>query len=107
MHRDDLVFGLKDVSVSALASIWAHKAGVPHVHAHAYRHFFGTELARKGASARAIMILMGHKNMQTSQRYIDLVADDLRSAIDRLTEPHIMPEVMDAAEGVSPLLCDV
>jgi len=70
-QREDLVFGLRDVSVSALVSIWARKAGVPHVHAHSYRHFFGTELARKGASARAIMILMGHKNMQTSQRYIE------------------------------------
>jgi integrase len=106
-QREDLVFGLKDVSVSALVSIWAHKAGVPHIHAHSYRHFFGTALARKGASARAIMILMGHKNMQTSQRYIDLVADDLRSAIDRLIEPHIRPEVLDAAENLSPRLCDV
>jgi len=108
-QREDLVFGLKDASVSALVSIWAHKAGVPHIHAHSYRHFFGTELARRGASARAIMILMGHKSMQTSQRYIDLVADDLRSAIDRLTEPRTRPEVidMDTAKPSSPLLCDV
>ena len=106
MQREDLVFGLKDVSVSAMVSIWAHKAGLPHIHAHAYRHFFGTELARRGASARAIMILMGHKSMQTSQRYIDLVADDLRSAIDRLTEPHTRPEVIDTADSFSPLLCD-
>jgi integrase/recombinase XerD len=106
-QREHLVFGLQDVSVSGLVSVWARKAGVPHIHAHSYRHFFGTELARKGAPARAIMILIGHKNMQTSQRYIDLVADDLRSAIDRLTEPHMRREVMDAAEGVSPLLCDV
>ena len=101
-RREDLVFGLKDVSVSALVSIWAQKAGVPHIHAHSYRHFFGTELARRGASARAIMILMGHKNMQTSQRYIDLVADDLRSAIERLTEPQARPKVTGPAESVSP-----
>jgi integrase len=107
MQREHFVFGLKDVSVSALVSIWAHKAGVPHIHAHAYRHFFGTELARRGASARAIMILMGHKNMQTSQRYIDLVADDLRSAIDRLTEPHMRPEVMDTGKAVKPPIYDV
>jgi integrase/recombinase XerD len=107
-QREDLVFGLKDVSVSALVSIWANKAGVPHIHAHSYRHFFGTELARRGASARAIMILMGHKSMQqTSQRYIDLVADDLRSAIDRLPEPHMRREVMDTAEGVKPPIYDV
>jgi integrase/recombinase XerD len=106
-QRGDLVFGLKDVSVSALVSIWADKAGVPHIHAHAYRHFFGTELARRGASARAIMILMGHKSMQTSQRYIYLVADDLRSAIERLTEPHTRPEVMDTGKAVKPPIYDV
>ncbi|MDM8000091.1 MAG: site-specific integrase [Dehalococcoidia bacterium] len=105
-QREDLVFGLKDVSVSGLVSIWAHKAGVPHIHAHSYRHFFGTELARKGASARAIMILMGHKSMQTSQRYIDLVADDLRSAIDRLSEPQARPEGTDTGKAESPTIYD-
>jgi integrase/recombinase XerD len=97
MRREDLVFGLKDVSVSGLVSIWARKAGVPHIHAHSYRHFFGTELARKGTPARAIMMLMGHKNMQTSQRYIDLVATDLRSAIDRLVQSPPKLEPIGAA----------
>ena len=106
-QREDLVFGLKDVSVSALVSIWADKAGVPHIHAHSYRHFFGTELARRGASARAIMILMGHKSMQTSQRYIDLVADDLRSAIDRLTEPQPKPGATGVAAPYKPLFEEV
>lgn len=107
-QRDDLVFGLKDVSVSGFVSVWARKAGVPHIHAHSYRHFFGTQLARKGASARAIMMLMGHKNMQTSQRYIDLVAGDLRSAIDRLTEPQPEPGATGlAAPSCKPLFEEV
>ena len=108
MERDDLVFGLKDVSVSGLVSIWAHKAGVPHIHAHSYRHFFGTELARRGTPAKAIMMLMGHKNMQTSQRYIDLVATDLRSAIDRLAESQPKLEALGVAgPSHKPLLDEV
>ena len=104
MQREHYVFGLKDVSVSGLVSIWARKAGVPHVHANSYRHFFGTELARKGVSARAIMMLMGHKNMQTSQRYIDLVANDLRSAIDRLVESQPTPRpIIATAPSYKPL----
>lgn len=59
--REDSVFGLKGVSVSGLVSIWARKAGVAHVHAHSYRHFFGTGLARREVSARAIVLLMGRK----------------------------------------------
>jgi integrase len=33
-RREDPVFGLKDVSVSSVVSVWARKAGVPHIHAH-------------------------------------------------------------------------
>ena len=106
-QRGDLVFSLKDVSVSSVVSVWANKTGVPHIHAHSYRHFFGTELARRGASARAIMLLMGHKNMQTSQRYIDLVAGDLRSAIDRLGQPQPESQKLDPADTFGPLSYEV
>jgi hypothetical protein len=54
------------------------------------------------------MMLIGHKNMQTSQRYIDLVADDLRSAIDRLAESPPKPEAIGVAgPSRKPLLDEV
>ncbi|MDF3067090.1 MAG: hypothetical protein K0R38_2691 [Polyangiaceae bacterium] len=51
---------------------------------HDLRHFFVTELFRNGASAVAIQQLAGHADLATTQRYADLDADDLRSAIDRI-----------------------
>jgi site-specific recombinase XerD len=51
---------------------------------HDLRHFFVTELFRNGASAVAIQQLAGHADLATTQRYADLDANDLRSAIARI-----------------------
>ncbi len=51
---------------------------------HDLRHFFVTELFRNGASAAAIQQLAGHADLATTQRYADLDANDLRSAIERI-----------------------
>jgi len=48
------------------------------------RHFFVTELFRRGASARAIQMLAGHADLATTQLCADLDANDLRSAIERI-----------------------
>ncbi|MFC1950982.1 tyrosine-type recombinase/integrase [Chloroflexota bacterium] len=83
-HLEDSVFGLGPAALSAKIHRWAKKAGCPYIHAHSLRHFFATQLARKGASAREIQMLMGHSDMATSQRYIDLTSTELREAINRL-----------------------
>ena len=51
---------------------------------HDLRHFFVTELFRNGARAAAIQQLAGHADLATTQRYADLDANDLRSAIERI-----------------------
>jgi integrase len=51
---------------------------------HDLRHFFVTELFRNGAPAVAIQQLAGHSDLATTQRYADLDANDLRSAIARI-----------------------
>jgi len=51
---------------------------------HDLRHFFVTELFRNGAPAVAIQQLAGHSELATTQRYADLDASDLRSAIARI-----------------------
>jgi len=49
---------------------------------HDLRHFFVSELFRSGAGAVAVQRLVGHADLATTQRYADLDANDLRSAID-------------------------
>jgi site-specific recombinase XerD len=48
------------------------------------RHFFISELFRRGASAPAIQSLARHSALTTTQRYADVDANDLREAINLL-----------------------
>ena len=48
---------------------------------HDLRHFFATELFRRGASAPVVQQLLGHSELSTTQRYADMVASDRRAAI--------------------------
>ncbi|WP_328291608.1 tyrosine-type recombinase/integrase [Kineococcus sp. NBC_00420] len=47
---------------------------------HALRHTFATEVVAAGGSAVEIMRLLGHQSLTTSQQYIDVAAQELRSA---------------------------
>lgn len=48
---------------------------------HDLRHFFVTELFRKGAPAPAVQRLAGHADLATTERYADMAATDLRAAV--------------------------
>lgn len=50
---------------------------------HDLRHFYATELGRLGASAPIVQKLLGHADLATTQRYIDLIAEDVRVAVNR------------------------
>jgi len=80
------VFGLKAVSISGKISSWAGKAGCPQIHVHSLRHYFGTELARKGVGARTIQSLLGHSDLGVTQRYVDVSSEDLRDAVGLLDD---------------------
>lgn len=54
------------------------------ISAHQLRHTFAVTLLRQGANLRAIQLLLGHKSLATTERYLALINDDLREAIDVL-----------------------
>jgi integrase len=54
---------------------------------HDLRHFFVTELFRRGAPAPAVQLLAGHADLSTTQRYADMAASDLQRAIALFGEP--------------------
>ncbi|WP_082972078.1 alpha/beta fold hydrolase [Mycobacterium sp. 1245852.3] len=49
---------------------------------HGLRHTFATELANANVSVYALMKLLGHESMITSQRYVDGAGADTRSATE-------------------------
>ncbi len=54
---------------------------------HRLRHTFCSHLAMRGAPARAIQELAGHKDLATTQRYMHLSPAALDSAIRLLDDP--------------------
>ena len=55
-----------------------------HVTPHTLRHVFATELLHAGANLRQIQELLGHKHLDSTQRYTRVNAHELRGAIKRL-----------------------
>jgi len=58
------------------------KAGIDGATSHSGRRSFITKLAHSGVSAKVIMTLAGHKYLSTTQRYIDVNDEMLRSAVE-------------------------
>lgn len=59
-------------------------AGLDGATSHSGRRWFITKLAHSGVSAKVIMTLAGHRNLTTTQRYIDVRDDMMRAAVDLL-----------------------
>jgi site-specific recombinase XerD len=69
---------------------YANAAGVnerKRVTPHTLRHVFASELLRAGANLRQIQELLGHKHLDSTQRYTRVNAHELRGAIKRLQRP--------------------
>jgi integrase/recombinase XerD len=61
------------------------KAGIDGASSHSGRRSFITNLASKGVGVRVLMSLAGHKNISTTQAYIDINDDMKRKAVELLT----------------------
>lgn len=61
-------------------------AGLKERSFHSLRHFFITELVRRGAGLEAVRMLAGHSKLATTQNYVHATGDDLRSAIGKLAK---------------------
>ncbi len=65
--------------VQKIIKYYAQKAGIiKKVSPHTLRHQFATDLLIAGADLRAIQMLLGHKNLQTTQIYTHLTNKELK-----------------------------
>ena len=66
----------------------ARKGGLTNDGVHILRHTFCSHLAMRGAPARAIQELAGHKDLSMTQRYMHLSPAALDAAIRLLEQPN-------------------
>jgi site-specific recombinase XerD len=78
---------LKDTQLDQLFRHYVEASGVgerKRVTPHTLRHVFASELLHAGANLRQIQELLGHKHLDSTQRYTRVNAHELRGAIKRL-----------------------
>lgn len=68
--------------VHRLISFFGKKAGIEGLHPHAFRHHYATRLVRGGVDLFTLQKLLGHKNTDTTQRYVALDNKDLAKALE-------------------------
>ncbi len=88
---EESLFGLKASSLSGLIRWAAKKAGVD-IHYHSLCHFFAQEVVDTGTDLETLRRLLGHANLNTTQRYVGRNDQQRRAAIERLEDPAFRAE---------------
>jgi integrase/recombinase XerD len=70
----------------------ARTAGIgKSVHPHLLRHAFATHLLEAGVNLRTIQILLGHANLETTARYLQVADVNVRGTTSPLESLHLLP----------------
>jgi integrase len=70
----------EQMTAAGLRSLFRHHrccSKVPRANAHRFRHTFASDMVRAGLSLPALMRLMGHSDIHTTMRYVELSRHDL------------------------------
>ena len=79
LKRGESFSRLTPRGIQKIIKYYAKKAGVTKkISPHTLRHQFATDLLLAGADLRAIQMLLGHKNLQTTQIYTHLTNKELK-----------------------------
>ena len=77
-----------EMTLYGVQSSWRRarvKAGMPHVNFHDLRHSCASIMIGLGVDLYTISKILGHANVQTTQRYAHLQVDAQRAALDKLS----------------------
>jgi integrase len=83
--------GLRSAEVLALNRYHRHTTGIQLANPHRFRHTFGSDMVRAGMSLLALMQLMGHADIQTTLRYVQVTPQDVYLQYACAVAKHIRP----------------
>jgi integrase len=99
-HRDEYVFparrGGRETHLLRRLKQAAKRAGVEGATLHKFRHTYATRLLEQGADVVTVQRLLGHSDLETTQRYLNPDVDRKRAAVLRLEQA--VP-VLDVSSG--------
>ena len=79
--------GLEESSVAHWLRVYQRKARIrKRVTGHVFRHTLATEMLRAGADLRHIQEMLGHEQLNTTQRYLRVVKEELKR-VHQATHP--------------------
>jgi integrase/recombinase XerD len=74
----------RDSTLNAMIQNYARQAGVKkHTTCHTFRHSVATHLLKGHADIRHIQALLGHRSLQSTERYTQVEISDLREVVKR------------------------
>jgi integrase len=89
-HRDEYVFparrGGRETHLLRRLKQAAKRAGVEAATLHKFRHTYATRLLEQGADVVTVQRLLGHSDLETTQRYLNPDVDRKRAAVLRLEQ---------------------
>ena len=77
LQSDDKLFSIKEKAIWYRVKHWIKRAHLdPKISTHYFRHSYGTHLGAKNISPFALQALMNHRDIKTTQRYVQLAPAD-------------------------------
>jgi site-specific recombinase XerD len=87
------------LSLAGLRSLFRYHrrtSQIPQANPHRFRHTFGADMVRAGISLPALQQLMGHAQIRTTMRYVQLAPEDVwrayRNAIEKRSDQPRRPD---------------
>ena len=74
INLEDLLFPLSDMSIRNIDKY----EGAIKTHPHSLRHSFAVHCLKQGMNIRSLQKILGHKDLNTTAEYLDLIAEDIK-----------------------------
>jgi integrase/recombinase XerD len=82
------------MTLAGLRSLFRYhrqRTGIKLANPHRFRHTFASDLVRGGISLPALMQLMGHADIQTTLRYVQITPQDVYQQYTRAVAQQVRP----------------